>query len=97
MTIDRKFEIAAKNPVNGKTYTHKDSLLLCAKDRAVPAALRTYKEECVKLGSNPEHVESIDLLIARVEQYQKDIESKIPDTLGAELERCIGGVGVESE
>ncbi|MGH1371169.1 MAG: hypothetical protein ACRBBW_03980 [Cellvibrionaceae bacterium] len=94
MTIDRKFEIEAVNPSNGKTYTHKDALLLCAKDKAVPAALKAYQEECKRLGANPEHVESVGLLIGRVEAYQKNIESRIPDTVGSELDRCIKGIGV---
>lgn len=42
--IDRKFKIQAVNPVNGNAYTEADALLLCAKDKAVPAALRAYKE-----------------------------------------------------
>lgn len=91
MTIDRKFIIAAQNPVNGKTYTHLDSLLLCAKDAAVPAALKAYREKCVELECNPEHIESVGLLIGRVEAYQRDIESRTPDTVGDELKRCIDG------
>ncbi len=92
MNIDRKFVIQARNPVNGKTYTHKDSLLLCAKDKAVPAALEAYKAKCIELGCNPEHIESVGLLIGRVEEYQRDIESKTPDTIGLELDRCIKGI-----
>jgi len=94
MVIDRKFIIAAQNPVNGKKYSQDDALLLCAKDRAVPAALRAYKTECKKLGANPEHIESIGLLIGRVEEYQENVEARTPDTLGDELKRCIDGEGV---
>ena len=95
--IDRKFKINAVNPCNGNTYTEKDSLLLCAKDKAVPAALRAYKEECARLGANVEHLESIELLIGRVEKYQSEVESHIPDTVGkCEIARCINGEGVEN-
>lgn len=90
--IDRKFQILAVNPVNGHCYTEQDSLLLCAKDRAVPAALKAYKAECIRIGANQEHVQSIELLIGRVEQYQREIESRIPDTVGAEIQRCLHGV-----
>ena len=88
--IDRKFKILAVNSVNGKTYTDENALLLCAKDKAVPAALRAYKEECERIGANAEHVESIGLLIGRVEKYQAEIASKVPDTVGDEIPRCLG-------
>jgi len=89
--IDRKFTINAKNPINGNRYTEYNSLLLCAKDRAVPVALKAYKAECVRLGCNQEHIESVELLIGRVEQFQSEVESKIPDTVGKEIDRCIHG------
>ena len=73
-TIDRKFIIAAQNPVNGKKYSQEDSLLLCAKDKAVPAALKAYQEKCIELKCGNAHIESVGLLIERVEQYQKDVE-----------------------
>ena len=95
MIIDRKFIIAAQNPVNGKNYTHIDSLLLCAKDKAVPAALKAYHEECIKLGCHATHTNSILLLIERVEKYQRDVESRVPDAVGDEVKRCIEGIGVE--
>ncbi|MCX5828741.1 MAG: hypothetical protein NTV58_12200 [Deltaproteobacteria bacterium] len=90
--IDRKFEILAVNPVNGHFYTEQNSLLLCAKDRAVPAALEAYKAECIKIGANQEHIQSIELLIGRVEQYQRKIACRIPDTVGDEIQRCLHGV-----
>ena len=89
--IDRKFEITAKNPVNGNTYTEADALLLCAKDKAVPAALRAYRDECVRIGANAEHVQSIGLLIDRVNAFQKSNGSRVPDTVGDEIKRCIEG------
>lgn len=94
-TIDRKFRILAVNPCNGKIYTEKDALLLCAKDKATIAALMAYRDECIKLKCNDEHIESIALLIHRVTRYQSQIESRIPDTVGAcEIARCIDGEGV---
>jgi hypothetical protein len=94
--IDRKFRILAVNPVNGKIYTEKDSILFCAKDAAVPAALFAYRRECQKLGANQEHIVSIDLLLKRVEQYQAEIESRVPDTVGDEIPRCLRGEGVDT-
>lgn len=94
MTIDRKFIIAAQNPINGNKYSQENAFLMCAKDAAVPAALRAYRDECIRLGANLEHVTSIGLLIERVEQFQTNIERRIPDTIGGEIARCLNGENV---
>ena len=95
MIIDRKFKINAVNPCNGKTYSEENSLLLCAKDKAVPVALKAYRAECVVIGANQEHIDSIDLLIRRVEEFQATTESRVPDTVGlCEIARCIHGEGL---
>jgi len=88
--IDRKFKILAVNPVNGKIYTEENSLLLCAKDAAVPDALRAYYDECQRIGANPEHVESIGLLLDRVVKFQLSAGGgRVPDTIGDEIPRCL--------
>lgn len=92
--VDRKFKILAVNPVNGKIYTEENSLLLCAKDAAVAPALYAYLKECRRIGANDEHCESIQLLIDRVHRFQAEIECRTPDTVGAEIPRCINGEGV---
>lgn len=93
--IDRKFKILAVNPCKaGKVYTEHDGMFFTAKDAALPAALKAYREQCVELGCGNEHIESIDLLINRVDAYQRK-ERKVPDTeTDCELDRCIGGIGV---
>lgn len=95
MNIDRKYKITAVNPCSGNMHTENDSILFLAKDRAVPAMLRAYRAECELIGANPAHIESIALLIERVEEYQRDTESKVPDTdLPCEIARCVSGVGI---
>lgn len=89
-SIDRKFQILAVNPVNGKIYTDQNAMLLCAKDKAVPAALIAYRKECITIGANPEHIQSIDQLIGRVVKFQDEIECRVPDTVGEEIQRCLG-------
>ena len=94
--IDRKFQIKAVNPTNGNTYTEKDSLLLCAKDAAVPAALEAYRGKCIELGANEEHVHSVALLTSRVVEFQRSMGGgRVPDTIGAEIARCLTGDGVQ--
>jgi hypothetical protein len=95
MTIDWKYKIQAVNPCSGNTHSEEDSILFLAKDKAVPAMLYAYLNKCEELGTNPAHIEAIELLIKRVEDYQRDIESKVPDTdLPCEIDRCTKGIGV---
>lgn len=94
--IDRKFKILAVNPVTDKRYTEANSLLLCAKDAAVPAALNAYLDECVRIGANREHIESIALLLERVLDFQIAAGGgRVPDTVGAEIPQCLNGEQVE--
>ena len=94
MNIDRKYNIHAVNPCSRNTHDEHDSILFLAKDKAVPAMLRAYLKESENLGANPAHLESIGLLIGRVEQYQREVEAKIPDTdLPCEIRRCVDGEG----
>ena len=96
MVIDRKFKITAKNPCSVKVYTEKEGVFFCAHDKALIPALRAYVRSCVALGSNPEHIESIELMIERVKEYQETIKSKVPDTeTNCEIDRCIGGLGID--
>lgn len=95
MAIDWKYKINAINPCSKNTHDENDSILFLAKDKAVPAMLRAYYDECVRLQVNPAHLEAIALLALRVNAYQRDIESKVPDTdLPCEIDRCVNGVGV---
>lgn len=92
--IDRKFLISAINPINGKQYDSRNAILFCAKDRALPVALTAYRAECERLGSNREHILGLDQLIKRVEDFHRLYECRVPDTVGAEIPRCLLGVGV---
>lgn len=90
--IDRKYKILAVNPCSGNFHTEDDSVLFLAQDLALLPALRKYAEECGLLGCEDAHIESINLLISRIEVYQKDVVSKVPDTDSpCEIDRCIGG------
>ena len=67
--IDRKFKLLAVNPVTGKIYTEENAMVFCAKDAALPATLQAYLVECARIGANPEHLQSVGLLIERVAGY----------------------------
>lgn len=84
VVIDRKFRISAVNPVNGKKYDETNSLLLCVKDAAVPAALAAYAEECERIGANPEHSRRGDLDVAKTMR-------KLGEEVGEFIEAVING------
>jgi len=89
--IDRKFKFVAVNPCNQKVYTEENAIIFCAKDMALLDALYAYRSKCCDLNCGDEHIESISMLMARVEAFQKD-EKRIPDTnTDCEIDRCIGG------
>lgn len=79
MTIDKKFKILAVNQNTGSVHTDDTALLLCAKDKATPAALSAYLEKCIELGAGKNQIQSVELLIKRVDEYQKKNLTKIAD------------------
>ena len=89
-TIDRKFHFLAINPFNNHVYTEENAMVFAAKDKALPATLDFYRMECERLGANEEHILSVTLLLARVLEYQRTIESRVPDTVGDEAKHCLG-------
>jgi hypothetical protein len=84
--VDWKFKFSATAIHNGKTYTEADGILLLCKDRAVPATLRFYREECVRLGCQDNQLRAVDLLIGRVEAWQAEHPAslKVADIEGTE-------------
>lgn len=69
--IDQKVRFKAINPCNNKRYTEADAVIFNAKDPVLPVALEAYRDECVRLGTNPEHVKSIELCIVRIREFQE--------------------------
>jgi hypothetical protein len=69
-SIDRKFRIAALCREHDHAYNEGHAILLLAKDLAVPATLRFYRQECERIGAAPAQLQGIDLLIERVDRYQ---------------------------
>lgn len=89
MTIDRKFKILAVNPFTNNHYTEENAFLLCAKDKATPAALRAYITECKRLGCDEGHIESLEQMLKRIELFQAENGARKADTVGLELQHCL--------
>jgi hypothetical protein len=69
-SIDRKFTIDATCREHDHHYDEHHAVLMLAKDKAVPATLRFYFSECVRLGAGHAQLDGIRLLIERVDRYQ---------------------------
>ena len=90
--IDRKYKFLAVNPCSGNIHTEDDAVVFLAKDKALPYALEEYYRQCKRLQCDESHLESINLLMSRVDNYQANEGSQIPDTnTPCEIDRCIGG------
>ena len=90
--IDRKYKIIAYNPCSGGIHTEEDAVLFLAKDLAILPTLKEYLSECNNLGCENSHLQSVRLLMERIEAYQKKHEPEIADIKTAcEYERCIEG------
>lgn len=86
--IDRKFEFGAINPINGKTYSEKDGVVFLAKDNAVPATLRFYREECERQGAALGQLEAVDSLVERIDRFRLEHPElcKVADVSAGEIE-----------
>lgn len=88
--IDKKFKFLAVNPITGSIHTDETALLLCAKDKATPAALEAYLAKCIELGAGSEQIESVRLLIQRVNDFQQQHATSIADVSDAEANVLLG-------
>lgn len=90
--IDRKFKIVAENATTSKQHTERDAVLFLAKDKALPATLEFYREECQRLGAEPTFLDSVGKLIGRVKEFQAKHPKKVkvPDiSAGKETARLL--------
>jgi hypothetical protein len=75
--IDRKFTFCATCCEHDHMHSHMDALVFLAKDKALPATLAYYRDECLTLGAKEEQIKGIDLLIERVLRYQHEHPEKV--------------------
>lgn len=79
--VERKFTFVATSLEHGRQHTEADAMVFLAKDRALPNTLRFYRQECIRLGAAPRQLDGIELLIERVECWQRENpdQLKVPD------------------
>jgi len=77
--IDEKYTLSAVNMKTARVHNEHDSVLFLAQDKAVPAMLDAYLEECEALDSPKEHLDGVRRLIRRINKFQRENGCKIPD------------------
>lgn len=77
MPIDSKFAIHAKHVTHRYLATEDNAMIFLARDAALPATLRAYREECERLGSDEAQLKSIDALMVRVDEFQAENGSRV--------------------
>ncbi len=70
--IDRKYFILATSTEHQTPHNEFDSLLFLVKDKALPDTLRFYAVKCQALGADKKQLRGIELLIDRVEKWQRE-------------------------
>lgn len=70
MCIDTESTFTAINPANGHIYNEYSGVVFYVIDKRLIPALNAYKEACLTLGSDSNHILSIELLIDRVKLFQ---------------------------
>jgi hypothetical protein len=87
LKLDAKFYAAVHKVKDGKSVPDDEWVIFLAKDNAFPATLQFYLEECVRLGADEEHCESVQRMIRRLEQWRQanPDRCKVPDARGEKL------------
>lgn len=79
--IDRKFKILATCHAHGHQYTEMEGMFFKAADPGLPAGLAAYRHWLVDNHAHMRQIKSVDLLIERVDEFQRvnPDKVKIPD------------------
>lgn len=85
--LDAKFSGVIFKVKDGSIVPDDQYMVFLAKDRAFLPTLMFYREECVRIGADEEHVGAVDRTIARLLAWQTDNADllKVPDAKGEKL------------
>ena len=96
LLIDRKYRFLAVPKSNGRVSDEKDGVYFSAADKAVLNSLQAIKAERDMRWPSHDWLGLVEGLMERIEVFQRDRRSKIPDTsLPPEVERRIADKGLE--
>lgn len=84
--LDGKFHGTVFRHADQKVVPEDQWIVFLAKDNAFPATLKFYREECERIGAEPEQLAAVDRLINRVELWRmaNPDKLKVPDAFVGE-------------
>lgn len=82
MKLDGKYYGEIRKCSDGEIVPPDEWILFRAKDNAVPSMLRNYLADCLMLGADQDHIDTIRDLIERVDAWRENNpdKCKVPDT-----------------
>jgi len=85
--LDAKFYGAIYKAKDGSSVPDDQYMVFLAKDNAFPATLQFYLDECVRLGADQEHCESVMRTQRRLKEWREANPDmcKVPDARGEKL------------
>ena len=85
--LDAKFYGSIFKAKNGHVVPDDEYMVFLAKDNAFPATLQFYRDECVRLGADQQHIDAVDRTIARLNLWRhvNSHRLKVPDAKGERL------------
>lgn len=87
MKLDGKFHGTIIKNKDGSVVPEDRWVCFLAKDNAFPATLMFYREECERIGAEPEQLSAVDDLIERVLVWRSRHQElcKVPDVQPGEI------------
>ncbi len=85
--LDAKFYGTVLKVKNDEPVHADEFVVFLAKDNAFPATLQFYRDECIRLGADPEQVQAVNRMMDRLEAWRKANPDrlKVPDAAGEKL------------
>jgi hypothetical protein len=85
--LDGKFSGVIIKSSDGSIVPEDQYMVFLAKDNALPATLEFYEEECERIGAQPEQIEAVRKLRARLQVWRQLNPElcKVPDVKPGQL------------
>ena len=85
--LDAKFYAAVHKVKDGASVPDDEWMIFLAKDNAFPATLEFYLNECMRIGADQEHLDSVARTMRRLKEWRdaNPDRCKVPDAKGEKL------------
>lgn len=85
--LDAKFSGVIFKVKNGSIVPDDQYMVFLAKDNAFYPTLLFYRDECIRIGADQEHIDAVNRTIERLIDWRRDNADllKVPDAKGEKL------------